>query len=86
MSDVTIKTAVLDGKNIGFSSETEFLVQVGTPGRKYKTKYRFVGNLVQAVMYYRGINIGPGFQKRLLMPSSKKPVLDKHVGQWERPS
>lgn len=83
---VTLKSVELDGKRIGYSSQTEFLVQVGQPGRSYKTKYRFVGDLHQAVFYYRGINIGPGFQKRLLMPSAKKPVLAKLVGQWENPS
>jgi len=40
-----------------------------------KTKYRFVGNLVSAVLYFNGINIGNGYKKRLMMPSAKKPVL-----------
>lgn len=71
-----IRTAILDGRGIAFSSETEFLVQVGknTKG-SYKTRYSFKGNLVQAVNYYNCINIGNGYKKRLLMPSSKKPVL-----------
>jgi hypothetical protein len=53
-------------------------VQVGKGKRSYKTKYRIVGDLTLAVRYYAGINLGPGFKKRLLMPScSKNPVLAK---------
>ena len=76
---VQLKEDTLDGKKIGYSSVTEFLVQVGKgPKGAYKTRYRIVGNLGQAVMYYRGINIGNGFKKRLLMPScSKNSVLAK---------
>ena len=75
---VSLKTAILDGKSIGYSSETEFLVQVGR-GKKgsYKTEYKFVGDLVQAVACYRAINIGCGYKKRLLMPSSINQVLAK---------
>jgi len=75
--DVTLRTATLDGKHVGYSSETEFLVQIGKGRGGYRTKYRIVGNLRQAVMYYQGLNIGHGYKKRLLMPSSKKPVLAK---------
>lgn len=66
----------LDGKKISYSDQTEFLVEVGH-GEKgsYKTRYRFVGNLPQAVMYYNGINIGNGYKKRLRAPSMNKPVL-----------
>lgn len=73
---VTLRTGSLDGREIAYSSETEFLVQVGH-GRKggYRTKYRFTGNLAQAVMYYNAINIGRGYKKRLYMPSASKPVL-----------
>lgn len=74
-----IKTATLDGKNIGYSSETEFLIQIGKGKSSYKTRYAFKGNLEQAVLYYRGLNIGNGYKKRLLMPScSKNPVLARH--------
>ena len=73
---ITLKTATLDGKKIGYNSETIFLVQVGK-GLKgsYKTKYSFVGNLSQAVMYFNGINIGNGYKKRLFAPSFNKPLL-----------
>jgi hypothetical protein len=69
----------LDGKKIAYSSETAFLVQVGKGDKgSYHTKYSFKGNLARAVMYFNMINIGNGYKKRLLMPSSKKPVLVRH--------
>lgn len=76
---VVLKTAELNGNKVAFSSETEFLVQIRSRKGKYKTKYSFRGNLAQAVFYYNCINIGNGYCKRLLMPSSKKPVLAKQM-------
>jgi hypothetical protein len=69
------KTAILDGKKIIYAETTKFEVQVGRWRNAYQTRYTFVGNLHQAVMYYRGINIGNGYKKRLLAPSFNKPVL-----------
>jgi hypothetical protein len=69
----------LDGKNIAYTDETEFLIQVGKGKSSYKTTYKFVGKLIQAVIYYRGINVGNGYKKRLLMPvCSKRLVLARH--------
>jgi hypothetical protein len=76
---VTLHTATLDGKQIAFSSETEFLVQVGKGKGAYKTRYRFVGNIGQAVGYYRGINSGNGYKKRLVSWAMNKPVLAREV-------
>ena len=72
-----LKTSILNGKQIAYSSETEFLVQVGKGSKgAYRTRYSFTGNLYQAVLYYNCINIGNGYKKRLYMPScSKNPVL-----------
>lgn len=67
MDDATLHTATLDGKHIAYSSETEFLVQVGRGRGAYATRYSFKGNLGQAVFHYRCINIGNGYKKRLLM-------------------
>jgi hypothetical protein len=67
--------ATLDGKSVGYSDETEFLVQIGKDSGSYKTRNRIVGNLAQAVMIYNGINIGNGYKKRLLAPSFNKPLL-----------
>lgn len=64
---VTLKQNTLDGKIIAYCSLTEFRVQIGKGRSSYKTQYKFIGNLVTAFMYFRGINIGNGFKKRLLM-------------------
>jgi len=70
----------LDGKRIAYSDETEFLVQVGKGKGAYKTRYRIVGNLSQAVMYFNGINIGRGYKKRLMMPSCRfSPMLARQI-------
>lgn len=68
-------TGELNGKKIAYHTETEFLVQVGKGKGAYETRYQFIGNLDEAVFYYKRINIANGYKKRLLMPSSKKPVL-----------
>ena len=68
-------TTELNGKMIGYHEDTEFLVQIGKNKGSYKTRWSFKGNLYQAVMYYNGLNVGYGYKKRLLMPSSPKPVL-----------
>ena len=70
-----MKTATLDGKRIAYTDETEFLVQIGRGKSGYTTRYSFTGNLHQAVFYYRGINIGRGYKKRLVMPAANRPVL-----------
>lgn len=67
MDDVTLHTATLDGKRIAYSSETEFLVQVGRGKGAYATRYSFKGDIGKAVFHYRCINIGNGYKKRLLM-------------------
>ena len=72
---MTTKTATLDGNRIIYSDTTVFEVQVGHKNRAYDTRYSFTGNLHQAVMYYRCINIGNGYKKRLLMRGARKPVL-----------
>lgn len=69
------KTATLDGKRIAYTEDTEFLVQVGRGKSAYATRYAFKGNLHQAVFYYRAINIGRGYKKRLTMPNAMRPVL-----------
>ena len=70
------KTVELDGKRIAYHDHTEFLVQVGKgPKGSYTTWYRITGNIHQAVLLYKGMNIGNGYKKRLLMPSSPNPLL-----------
>ena len=72
--------AELDGKKIAYHSATEFLVQVAYKKNKYQTERRIVGNLAQAVLWYKGINIGKGYRKRLVMPScTLRPVLARAI-------
>lgn len=75
MDNITLKTATLDGKHIGYHSGTVFQVQVGRGKSSYKNRYLIVGNLGQAVMYYNGINIGNGYKKRLICRDFNKPVI-----------
>lgn len=70
-----MKTATLDGKRIAYTEDTAFEVQVGRGRGAYATRYSFKGNLAQAVMYYRCINIGRGYKKRLIMADASRPVL-----------
>ena len=72
----TSNTIILDGKRIAYATTTEFLVQVGRgPKGSYTTRYSFIGNLTQALMYYKSINIGRGYKKRLIAPSMNRPLL-----------
>jgi hypothetical protein len=75
IGELAMKSNELNGVRIVYHDDTEFLVQVGKYKGSYKTKYRFIGNLVSAVLYLNGINISNGYKKRLIMPSAKKPVL-----------
>lgn len=72
--------STLDGKRIAYTAETVFQVQVGRGSKGgYKTSYTFKGDLAKAVFYYNCINIGNGYKKRLVMPSSNKPVLARQA-------
>ena len=79
--DIVLKFAVLDGKKIAYTNKTVFYVELGN-GRKGKwnCRYKFIGNLTQAVMYYNGINIGPNVKKRLYGEFLNKPVLARQTG------
>jgi hypothetical protein len=76
---IKLTPATLDGKSIAYSNITEFLVQVGRGRGAYSTRYKFVGDLAQAVFYYRCINIGNGYKKRLFVPSFNKPTLARYI-------
>jgi hypothetical protein len=72
--------ADIDGREITYSEDTEFLIQIGKGSKgKYRTKYKIIGNLYQAYFYYKSINIGNGYKKRLLVPIFNKPSLLKQV-------
>ena len=66
--DVELRVGSLDGKNVAYTNHSRFYVQVGKGQRgAYRTKYAITGDLRQAMMYYRGINIGNGYKKRLVL-------------------
>jgi len=63
----TIKIAIVDGRRIRYSDSTYFKVQVGCGHKnRYETRWG-TPNLDQAVSLYNGLNVGPGFKKRLVM-------------------
>lgn len=67
MEQIEIKVGEMDGKSIGYSSETQFYVQIGRYKSSYKTRYTIKGSLGRAVFYYTCMNVGNGYKKRLLM-------------------
>jgi hypothetical protein len=69
-------TSELDGKPIAWSSETMFYIEVGRGKGSYKVRNAIKGNLAQACLIYRGINIGNGYKKRLSMDDK---VLGRHT-------
>ena len=74
--DIAFKWDILDDKRISYTNITEFIVQVGRYSKgNYRTRYKIVGNLTQAVRLYNAINIGNGHKKRLIAPSFNKPLL-----------
>ena len=73
------KNATLDDKRICYTNDTEFLVQVGKGRGSYSTRFRFTGDLEQAVFYYRCINIGNGYKKRLFSPSFNRKTIAKQL-------
>lgn len=71
MDDIITQT--LNDREVSYTAQTNFLVQVGHgPKGEYKLRYCFTGSLLQAVMYYNSINIGRGFKKRLQMVEGGK--------------
>jgi hypothetical protein len=73
---IQLKTASINGKQIAYSSETKFLIQIGKgPKGSYKNLYVFDGDLERAIFNYKCINIGNVYKKRIYVPSFNKPVL-----------
>ena len=79
MTDLRVNE--LDGRRIAYSSETEFLVQVGRGRSSYRTRYTVRGNLAQAVLLFNGINIGNGYKKRLVSWGFNRPVLARQFSR-----
>lgn len=74
-----IKTVTIDSRKLAYTSETVFLVQVGKNRGAYRTMWSFNGDPFEAAKYYRGLNVGRGYKKRLLMPHAKHPTLAKQI-------
>jgi hypothetical protein len=77
-NSIRIIYATLDDKQIAYTNQTEFLVQIGKGKGSYSTRYSFIGELSKAVLYYKSINIGNGYKKRLFVPSFNRKVLAKY--------
>lgn len=70
------REAIVDGRTVAYKPDSKFHVQTGRGLKgKYATRYTFTGNLVQALLWYNGINIGPGFKKRLVMSGGFSKVV-----------
>jgi len=75
--DMRFRTATLNGVRIAYTDDTEFLIQSGK-GR-YVTRYTIKGDLGEALFYYKCINVGKGYKKRLLAPSFNEPLLARTI-------
>ena len=77
--DDNVRTATLDGKRIIYGGKTVFEVQVGRGHGQYETRYSFEGELARALFYYKAVNIGNGYKKRLIMVGAQRPVLARQI-------
>lgn len=74
-----IKTCTIDGKRIAYTEATEFVVEVGRYRGAYKTRYSFKGDPAKACFYYRSLNIGNGYKKRLRMLGANKELIARYM-------
>ena len=72
---IECRTVELNGHRVAYTNQTVFLVELGKGRGAYRKRWVFRGNLHQAVAYYKALNIGRGFKKRLRAPDFNKPVL-----------
>lgn len=69
----TIDHFISAGKNrFPYTKSSQFNVQVGRNKGPYYNRYSFTGNPLQAITWFKGINIGNGFKKRLTIDG--KPI------------
>jgi len=73
-----VKVAEIDGKQIAYTDQSVFLVQIGRGRGSYRTKYSITGSLGKACFYYRAVNIGNGYKKRLVCESLNNPLIVRH--------
>lgn len=77
--DIVQKVVTFNGEPIAYTNKTMFLVQVANKGGTYKTRYSFEGDIHQALFYFKGINVGRGYKKRLYVPSFNQPLLARVI-------
>ena len=76
-----MKTIIFRGKKIAYDDKTEFYVQVGKNKSKYLTKYKSIGAIDGAVIFYSKLEVSDGFKKRLYVPSLDKPTLAREKSE-----
>lgn len=72
---IRLITDTLDGKRVAYTNLTVFYVQTRRRKHSFKTKYKITGSLMQAIAYYRAVNVGNGYIKRLWSPDLTPRVL-----------
>ena len=70
----------INNKKFIINDQTHFAIQMGKGKSAYKDRYVFVGDLEKALFYYRCINIGYGYKKRLVI--DKKVVSRAFSRYW----
>jgi|LakMenEpi03Aug12_release.lakeMendotaPanAssembly.Ray.scaffolds.fasta_scaffold698846_2 hypothetical protein len=72
----------INNKKFIINDQTHFAIQMGKGKSAYKDRYVFVGvgELEKALFYYRCINIGYGYKKRLVI--DKKVVSRAFSRYW----
>lgn len=64
----SLRTAVAEnGVAVAYQSKTLFVIEVGRGTGSYRVEKCVVGSLYRAMLWYRGINVGLGYKKRLRM-------------------
>ena len=77
--DIVQKLVTFNNEPLAYTNKTMFLVQVAHDGGAYKTRYSFEGDIHQALFYFKGINVGNGYKKRLYAPSLVPSLLARVI-------
>lgn len=77
--DIVQKVVQFNSQPLAYTNKTMFLVQVAHDGGAYKTRYSFEGDIHQALFYFKGINVGNGYKKRLYAPSLVPSLLARVI-------
>lgn len=58
---------IFQGYDLSYSDDTVFEIQVSTNKSQYKTEHKVVGNLGEAIKYYKSVIMEYGDRKRIVM-------------------